>query len=192
MKKLFVLAFAAVAFASCNNATESTSFKQGYVDTAKLLENSDEAKAIEEKYKNKTEEVGKELRAEIEAFQREAQSFQANAQVKGPQWAQAEGQRLGQKEQQLQMKQQQAAQSLQEESGKEMTDLVKRMKEHISNFGKKEGYDYIISTGDVTTVLYAKESYDLTELVTKEINSKYTGPKAKETTETAADSTATK
>nr|WP_317630647.1 OmpH family outer membrane protein [uncultured Flavobacterium sp.] len=193
MKKLIVLAFAAMAFVSCNKTTEGASgLKQGFVDTTKLLEKSDEAKAIEEKYKNKSEEVGKDLRVEIEAFQREAKNFQANAQVKGMQWAQAEGQRLGQKEQELQIKQQQALQTLQEESAKEMQDLVKRMKDQIGEYAKKNGYDYILGTGDAATVLYGKESYDLTETVTKEINGKYAGVSAPDAAPAVTDTTATK
>ena len=188
MKKLVVLAFAALSFVSCNKGTEASSYKQGYVDTAKLIENSNEAKAIEEKYKNKSEEIGKELRAEIEAFEREAKNFQANAQVKGMQWAQAEGQRLGQKEQALQIKQQTALQTLQQESGKEMQDLVAKMKEQIAEYGKQNGYDFVLGTGDASTVLFAKEEYNLTEVITKVINDKYTGPVA---TETKVDSTAT-
>ncbi|UYW01020.1 OmpH family outer membrane protein [Flavobacterium agricola] len=186
MKKIFVLAFAALSFVSCNKGSDASSYKQGYVDTAKLIENSDEAKAIEEKYKNKSEEIGKELRAEIEAFEREAKNFQANAQVKGMQWAQTEGQRLGQKEQELQIKQQSALQTLQQESGKDMQDLVAKMKEQISEYGKQNGYDFVLGTGDASTVLFAKSEYDLTEIVTKLINDKYKGPKA----ETKSDSTA--
>jgi len=189
MKKLIVLAFAAFSFVSCNKASESSPYKQGYVDTAKLIENSNEAKAIEEKYKNKSEEVGKELRAEIELFEREAKNFQANAQVKGMQWAQTEGQRLGQKEQALQVKQQTALQTLQQESGKEMQDLVVKMKEQIAEYGKKQGYDFVLGTGDASTVLFAKDEYNLTEAVTKIINEKYAGPVA---AETKVDSTTTK
>ena len=45
--------------------------------------------------------MGRPLEAKVKAFQNEAQSFQQNAQAKGPQWAQQKGAELQQREQQL-------------------------------------------------------------------------------------------
>ena len=43
--------------------------------------------------------------------------------------------------------------------------------------GKKKGYDYIYGTGDAATVLYAKEGYDITKEVLKELNDTYKATK---------------
>ncbi|ESU30045.1 hypothetical protein FLJC2902T_05370 [Flavobacterium limnosediminis JC2902] len=184
MKKLILLSFAALAFVSCNKeATSVEKMKTAYVDTGKLLEENKEAKDIEDKYKVKSEEMGRELRGEASQFQNEAQAFQQNAQLKGPAWAQAKGAELQKREQELGMKQQAMLQSLQQASGKEMDSLVKRIKNHIKEYGKKNGYDYIYGTGDAATVLYAKEAYDITAIMTKEINDQYKGPAKPEETE---------
>ncbi|MBQ0117359.1 MAG: OmpH family outer membrane protein [Flavobacterium sp.] len=196
MKKLILLSFAALSFVACNKETSSNSgFKTAYVDTAKLLDENTEAKDIEEKWKVKSEEMGRELRTEAAAFEQEARGFQANAQVKGPEWAQKKGAELQQREQQLNVKQQTMMQTLQQESGKEMDSLVTRLKDYIKTYGKKQGYDYIYGTGDAATVLYAKEGFDITAKIIEEVNANYKGKGASTDAKkevSKEDSTATK
>ncbi len=67
-----------------------------------------------------------------------------------------------------------------------MDSLVKRIKNYVKEYGKKNGYDYIYGTGDAATVLYAKDAYDITAIITKEINDKYKGPETKEETKDEA------
>jgi outer membrane protein len=178
MKKLILLSIASLAIISCTKETASAEkIKTAYVDISKLLKENKEAKEIEDKYKVKSEEMGRELRGEAAQFQNEAQSFQQNAQLKGPAWAQAKGAELQKREQELGMKQQAMIQTLQEQSGKENDSLVKRIKTYIKDYGKKNGYDYIYGTGDSSaTVLYAKDGYDITEILIKELNDSYKGP----------------
>lgn len=181
MKKLILLSLASLAIISCNKETTTAEkMKTAYVDTSKLLEENNEAKDIEEKYKVKSEEMGRELRGEAAQFQNEAAAFQQNAQMKGQAWAQAKGAELQKREQQLGIKQQSMLQTLQQESGKEMDSLIKRIKTYIKDYGKKNGYDYIYGTGDAASVLYAKDAYDITAVLTKEINDNYKGPAKKE------------
>ncbi|MEW5676497.1 OmpH family outer membrane protein [Flavobacterium enshiense] len=188
MKKVILLSVAALAIISCNKETQTAEkTKTAYIDTSKLLEENKEAKDIEEKYKVKSEEMGRELRAEASQFENEAASFQQNAMAKGQAWAQAKGAELQKREQQLGMKQQAMMQTLQQESGKEMDSLVKRVKTYIKDYGKKNGYDYIYGTGDgAATVLYAKDAYDITATISKELNDKYKGPTANEEPKTEA------
>ena len=64
-------------------------------------------------------------------------------------------------------------QQLQAESGKEMDSVVKKYKQIFKDYGKEKGYDYIYGTGESATVLYAKDSYDVTKDVIKLVNDKY-------------------
>lgn len=183
MRKVILLSAVALTMLACNKETPSAEkMKTAYIDTSKLLEENNEAKDIEEKYKVKSEEMGRELRSEAAQFQNEAASFKQNAMLKGQAWAEAKGAELQKREQQLGMKQQAMMQTLQQESGKEMDSLVKRIKNYVKEYGKKNGYDYIYGTGDAATVLYAKDAYDITAIITKEINDKYKGPETKEET----------
>lgn len=171
-KTLLIIAFA-FAVVSCNKTTESKEVKTAYVDTSKLLEECTEAKDIEAKYKAKSQEMGKELDAEIAKFKSEASTFRTDAQAKGQVWAQQKGAELQKREQQLNYAQQAMMQQLQQESGVEMDTLVKGMKKFIKDYGKEKGYDYIYGTGEAASILYAPEKYDITSEIIKLINDKY-------------------
>lgn len=175
MKKSLLIVGCALAMIACNKTESSSSAeaKTAYVDTAKLLDDYQKAKDIESKYKVKSEEMGRELEGKAQQWKLDAASFQREAQAKGPQWAQLKGQELQKREQEIGMMQQAMMQQLQKESGAEMDTLVKQIKKHIKDYGKKNGYEYIYGTGDAATVLYAKDEYDITDKILKELNDKY-------------------
>lgn len=184
MKKSFILFALALSMIACNKATDVKEVKTAYVDTSKLLEESTQAKDIEAKYKDKSKVMGSQLDAEVTRFKSEAADFKKNAAANGPAWAQQKGAELQQREQQLSYAQQAMLQQLQQESSVEMDSLVKTYKKIIKDFGKEKGYDYIYGTGEAASILYAKDSYDISNEVIKLINSKYTAEGKKE--ETAA------
>ena len=174
MKKLLLLPLLCFAVISCNKSTTPVKeMKTAYVDTSKLLEEYNEAKDIEAKYKAKGDEMGKELEAEVARFKAEATSFQKNAQAKGQAWAQENGARLQKQEQELSYAQQALVQQLREESGVEMDTLVKEVKKFIKDYGKEKGFTYIYGTGEAATILYAEDKLDITDEIVKLLNDKY-------------------
>lgn len=177
MKKLIFLLALSFAFISCNKTNEpvvaSKAFKTAYVDTSKLMEAYQKAKDIEKKYKDKSDQMGKELQAEVAKFKSEAANFQKNAQANGQAWAQANGARLQKKEQELSYAQDAMLRQLQQESGTEMDSLVSHVKKFIKKYGREKGYDYIFATGDAVSVLYAQDQYDLTQEMIKLLNETY-------------------
>lgn len=175
-KSILVLGMVATLISCTDKTTTSVSeHKTAYIDTQKLMKEYEETKDIESKYKIKSDEMGKELEGDIARFQSEAQNFQRDAQAKGMAWAQQKGAELQRREQELGAKQQGMVQTLQMESGKEMDSVVKKIKTYVKEYGKKNGYEYIYGTEDASTILYAKDEYDLTEKIVKELNSKYKG-----------------
>jgi len=57
---------------------------------------------------------------------------------------------------------------------------VKEVKKQITDFGKKEKYDYIfITSDDAPTIIYAKDSYNLTSKLLKQLNEEYKATKEK-------------
>lgn len=181
-KTIFLIAFAS-AIISCNKTTETKEFKTAYIDTSKLMEESTEAKDIEAKYKDKAKVMGSQLDAEVAQFKSEAASFRENAQKNGQAWAQQKGSELQQREERLTYAQQAMLQQLQQESGVEQDSMVKSYRKIIQEYGKQKGYDYIYGSGDVSpSVLYAKDSYDITKEVIKLINDKYQSTNKKEET----------
>ncbi|WP_395053665.1 OmpH family outer membrane protein [Flavobacterium sp.] len=179
-KNLILLIALSVSIISCNQSSTSKEYKTAYIDTSKLMEESTEAKDIEAKYKAKAEEMGAELKVEATKLEGEKKSFQANAQKNGQVWAQQAYGELQQREQQLQYAQQAMLQQLQGESGKEMDSLVTKYKKVFKDFGKEKSYDYIYGTGEAATVLYAKDSYDITKELVKMVNVKYKSEAKKE------------
>ncbi len=176
-----------LAIISCNKSTEVKEVKTAYVDTSKLLEDYNEAKDIQSKYKNKSTVMGKELEAEVAKFKSEAASFQKNAQANGQVWAQENGARLQKKEQELGYAQQAMLQQLQQESGVEMDTLVKKVKKFIKSYGKEKGYAYIYGTGEAVSILYAEDKYDITKEIVKLLNEKYKAPKTEEQADVKAE-----
>ena len=183
MKKSLVIIAIAFSIISCNKTAEVASTKTAYVDTSKLMIEYTEAKDIEAKYKAKSEEMGRELEAEIAKFKAEAGSFQKEAQMKGQAWAEQKGAELQKREQQLQYAQQSIGQQLQQESGVEIDSVVISFKKFIKSYGKEKGYAYIYGTGDAASVLYAEEKYDITKEIIKLLNDKYKSSKSEAKTD---------
>jgi len=179
-KKTVILFALAISFLSCNKTTEVKEFKTAYIDTSKLMEESTEAKDIAEKYKDKSKVMGSQLEVEVNRFKSEAANFQKNAQANGQVWAQQKGAELQRREQELSYAQQAMLQQLQSESGVEMDSLVSSYRKVIKEYGKEKGYDYIYGTGDIASVLYAKDSYDITKEIIKLVNEKYKSADKKE------------
>lgn len=182
MKKAILILGVAASLLACNKSgSTSKEFKTAYINTSEIIEKYDKFKDEDEKFKVKTEEMGRPLEAKVKAFQNEAQSFEQNARAKGPQWAQQKGAELQQREQQLGMEQNALLQQLQEEGAVLKDTLISEVKKFIKDYGKKKGYDYVYGTGDAATILYAKDNYDITKEVLKELNEGYKASK-KETT----------
>jgi outer membrane protein len=173
MKKIVVLAAIAISAIACNKTPEAATFKTAYVDTVKMMEEYAEAKDLEARYKTKGEVKGRELEVEAKKLEIEKKNFQQNAMAKGQAWAQQKYAELQQRDQQLGYAQQAIMQELQAEGGKERDSIVKQVRDFIKSYGKEKGYDYIYGTGDAATVLYAKDSYDITKEITKALNDKY-------------------
>jgi outer membrane protein len=180
MKKVLLIAAMAVSILSCQKAAEVKEVKTAYVDTSELMKEYTEAKDLEAKYKAQSEEKGRQLEAEINRFKQDASNFQAQAQANGQEWAQKRGAELQKREQQLGYAQQALAQQLQQASGAEMDTLVVGVKKFIKDYGKKNGYAYIYGTGDVASVLYAEDKFDITKTIIKELNDKYASKDKKE------------
>ncbi len=174
MKKALLILGVAIALISCDKKEDKKeSFKTAYIDTAKLIQDYAKFKDEDEKFKVKSLEMGRPLEAKLNAFKAEASGFQRNAQIKGMAWAQQKGAELQQREQQLSMEQDALLRQVQIESDSIRTSIVKELRDYIKAYSKKEGYDYVYGTGDAATVLYAKDQYDITDKVLKQLNDEF-------------------
>ena len=69
---------------------------------------------------------------------------------------------------------------IQAEGSKLQDTLVQQVKKYIKDFGKKEKFDYIFTTSEeAPTVIYAKDSHNLTNKLLKQLNEEYKATKEK-------------
>lgn len=186
MKKIFLFVALAAAMISCNDKSEknetpsqtkeSNSGTQNivYIDTEKLMKEYKESVDFESKFKAMSEKMQSELESDMRKFQNDVADLQTNAQSRGMEWAQKREAELGKRQQTLAQKEQNYMKKFQEESAVERDSLVSKMKKFIKTYGAEKGYDYVLGTGDASTVLYAKEGSNITEEVLKLMNEAYT------------------
>lgn len=168
MKKLVYVALAIFTFTSCQQQ------KIGYIDNGKVINDYQEKKDIEEKYKAKDEAFKKRTDSIGQAFQLEAQEFQLKARKMSQKKAQEAYEALGQKQQllqqQIQFEQQQITQAFQAE----IDSTIVKVKDFVKDYGKTNGYTYILGTSDgAASVLYGTEENDLSQTIIDALNAEY-------------------
>lgn len=168
MKKVVLLVFGMILMASCQKE-----MKTGFIDNSKLIKEYQKRKDIESKFKTKVEAFDKRVDSIGKEFQMEAQEFQAKAATMAQKDAQQQYQVLGQKQQMLQQQFQMEEQAIQKESQTEIDTLIKEVRTYIKEYGKKNGYTYILGSNDAGSVMYGEESKDLTEVILEELNKAY-------------------
>lgn len=179
MKKV-VLAAVAVMMFSCNKeeSKPAAGFKTAYVDIGKISDEYEELKDLESKARVKTEEMGRGIQQKAQQWKLDYAEAANQAQSKGPQWAEIKMQELQKREQQITAEQQALGKQMQDEIMAQNDSVLKKIKKHVEEFGKKNGYDYIYSTSDVSSILYAKEGYNITDQVLKDLNDNYKAGKS--------------
>ncbi|AEM70376.1 outer membrane chaperone Skp (OmpH) [Allomuricauda ruestringensis DSM 13258] len=166
MKKLVVLAIAISAMACQQN-------KIAFVDSVRIMDEYQEKIDVEARFKTKADAMTKKRDSISQAFQMELQQFQAKAQKMSQKNAQEEYSQLQQRGQFVGQQLQQEEQQLQQNSQAEMDTLVKKVKKEIREYGKANGYTYILGGGDGGSVLYGEEAKDLTDVILTILNDKY-------------------
>lgn len=192
MKKFLAFLSLSILLVSCNKeASKENSLKTAYINTTKLIEGYKKFTDEDEKFKVKSDEMSRPLESKFKAFQNEANGFEANARAKGMAWAQQKGAELQRREQELSYEQNALLQQLQAEGNALRDSIISEVKEYVKVYGKKNGYDYLYGTGDAATIMYAKDQYDITVDLVKELNANYAkanGTEAVEEKEVKKDS----
>ena len=157
--------------------------KTGFVDTQKLFEEYTELTEVQDKYTKMSDEVRSDLEPQIQAFQIKVDLYQKNAQSMSPAERQQKEQELGVLQQQIQQAQQVRGGQIQQESQAEIDTIIKKVRDFIADYGKRNEYEYIYGKNEGANILYGKEELDLTEEILKELNDNYAGGSTSTTTE---------
>ena len=165
MKNGFIALLTLVMLSSCQEQA-----KIGFVDNSKLINDYQKKKDIEAQFQ-----------VEIDAFGRRVdsigQSFQARAaqlQEKDPQMAQKSTQEqyqaLAQQYQNFQQQSQMEEQQIQKRGQTEIDTLIKTVRAFVKDYGEKNGYSFILGSNEAGSVMYGKESQDLTKQILEALN----------------------
>lgn len=167
MKKLLFIGIAVLTLVSCQEQ------KIGFVDNAELINGYQEKVDTEEKIKTKIEAFQKRTDSLRQAFQLEIN----DAEIKARKMSQAGIQKLSKdlqdKEQVLSQRVQFEQNQIAEESRSENDSIIKKVKDFVKEFGKKNGYTYILGSNEAGSVMYGEESNDLTQTIMDALNAEY-------------------
>lgn len=168
MKNLILATFALLIFASCQEQ------KIGYLDSGEVINEYQEKKDIEEKFKAKEEAFKKRADSIGKAFQFEVQKYNAEKTRMSAKSKQEQEQELGQKQQILQQQMQFEQQQLQQQYRAEIDSVIVKVKDFVKGYGKTNGYEYILGTSEaLPSVLYGKEENNLTKTILDAIDAEY-------------------
>jgi outer membrane protein len=166
MKNIIYVVLVVLIFTSCQDQQ-----KIGFVDNGKVINDYQEKLDLEAQFKVKEEAFRKKFDSIDQAFQVEAQAFQLVAQKMSPAKAQAKFQELGQKKQIQDQQKQVEAQQFQQEFQVGIDSIIVKVKDFVKNYGKTNGYTYILGTSDVAAnVLYGTDENDLTQTILDALN----------------------
>ena len=171
MKNIIYVALALITFTSCQQQ------KIGFVDNGTLINDYQEKKDVEAEFQLKEEAFRKKADSIGQAFQAEAQKGQAEAQrLARSNRKKAEEMMISlqQKQQQLQQKMQTEQQAIAQAFQAEIDSVISTVKDFVKDYGKKNGYTYILGTSDAAaTVMYGTDANDLTKTVSEALNASY-------------------
>ncbi|MGB3607158.1 MAG: OmpH family outer membrane protein [Psychroserpens sp.] len=147
--------------------------KIAFVDNGEIINAYQEKIDVEDKYKLMDEGFKKRADSIGQAFQVEVQNFQSNSASLSPQKQQEESQVLGQKQQMLQQQLQREQQELTQKFNVEIDSVISHVKTFVGQYGKDNGYSFILGKNEAGSVMYGTEENDITDIVIEAINKDY-------------------
>ncbi|GAA3591653.1 OmpH family outer membrane protein [Flavivirga amylovorans] len=169
MKNILYVLLVALAFTSCQKEK-----KIAFIDNGKVINDYQEKKDVEARFQKKQEAFTKKFDSIEQMFKLEVQQFQNNAKKLSQSKAQEKYQELGQKQQFIEQQKQIEAQQFQQSFQTEIDSLIVKVKDYVHDYGKTNGYTYILGTSDAAaTVLYGTDENNLTKTVLDALNEAY-------------------
>lgn len=165
MKNIIIALVILVTFSSCQEQQ-----KIAFVDNTKVVNEFNKKVDFEAKFKIKIEAFNKKADSLNQAIQMEAQLFQTRAAKMDQKKAEAEYNVLVQKKQMQDYQIGNEEKALQAEGQKEIDTLVKQVKAFIKDYGKTNGYTFILGSNEAGSVLYGADATDITDTVLAALN----------------------
>ncbi|HMC01229.1 MAG TPA: OmpH family outer membrane protein [Flavobacteriaceae bacterium] len=167
MKNLAACILLVLLFVSCQQQ------KIGFVDNAKLINDYQEKMDLEDKLQTKINAFQKRTDSLRQAFQLEINEAELKARKMSQGDLQKLSQELQQKEQVLSQRVQFEQQQITQESQATNDSLIKKVKDFVQNYGKANGYTYILGSNEAGSVMFGTEENDLTQTILDALNKSY-------------------
>ncbi|RNC88154.1 MAG: OmpH family outer membrane protein [Winogradskyella sp.] len=168
MKNIIGLLLIAVLFSSCQEQK-----KIGFINNGDVINDYQMKIDIEASFKVKKEAFEKRMDSINRDFQVEVKAFQLASNKMSQKNAQEKYNELGQKNQQLTQQFQIEQQVMQQAFASEIDSIVSKVNDFVSDYGKKNGYAFILGQNEAGSVMYGEEISDLTKIITDELNAAY-------------------
>ena len=174
IKRIILGLVVLVAFASCQEQQ-----KIAFVDNTKVVSEFNKKVDFEAKFKTKVDAFNKKADSLNQSIQMEAQLFQTRAAKMKQSKAEEEYNALVQKKQMQDYQIGNEEKALQAEGQKQIDTLVKEVKAFIKEYGKTNGYTFILGANEAGSVLYGAEATDITETIISALNKDATKEESK-------------
>lgn len=168
MKKVVVIVFGMLLFASCQK-----DMKTGFIDNSEVIKEYQKRKDVEAELKTKIESFDKRIDSIGKTFQARAAALQQGDPQMAKKESQEQYQALTQQYQMFQQQTQMQEQAIQKESQTQIDTLLKEVRTFVKEYGKKNGYTFILGSNDAGSVMYGEESKELTKEILDELNKSY-------------------
>ena len=158
-----------LVFTSCQKQA-----KIGFIDNGEVINNCQEKKDIEEKYKKLDEKFQRKRDSLSSALDLEFKEFQVKSKTMRQEEAQQKYDEIGLKQQRIIQQLQYDQQQLQQQFSVEIDSLIVKVKSFVEDYGKKNQYTYILGTSEASnSVLYGTDENNLSEEILTELDKVY-------------------
>ncbi len=168
MKKIILGLVVIVALASCQEQQ-----KIAFIDNGEVINDYQMKLDIEKKYENKNKTFAQRRDSIAQVYQAEVQTTQMRLSSMSPQKQQEESQIFQQKWQPVQQQMQREQQQMERMFSEEMDSVISKVNTFVGDYGEKNGYTFILGKNQAGSVVYGKETNDISEEVTKALNEAY-------------------
>ncbi|WP_417859735.1 OmpH family outer membrane protein [Winogradskyella sediminis] len=187
MKKIILSVAILISAASCQEQE-----KIGFIDNGEIINAYQMKIDIEDKFKAQDEAFTKQRDSIARVYQMEMQSIQQRLSTLSPQKQQEESQAFSQKWQPVQQQMQMQQQQMDQMYKTEIDSVLSKFNAFVEDYGKKNGYTFILGKNQAGSVVYGDETKDITEEVTTALNAAYSEKDEANSSEKAVDTTTEK
>ena len=169
-KRLHVVALCSLT-AVLGTQAEEKNIKIGVVDTFKVMQNCESGKKVTEDIRKQQESYARELQEEQQRLAKAVNDFQAKGAALKPDAREKEEKNLVAQRRKLESRAQELEEELKSSMQKASEKIALEVDEGVIELAKKENFTEIKDklTG---RVIYTKPELDVTELVTKQVDTK--------------------